>query len=101
MRPPFLLLLGLGALLAGCDRDPMDHPGTWRPLGANDANLRAMAANTADLERGEPLGGSYGALAARPIDRLVSGQRPSLPRVSASQLGLQGLLPVAVPNGGR
>ncbi len=91
MRIRSLLLLGSAALLSGCMNDPMDRPGTWRATGANDANLRAMVADQGDLTRGKESTGSVGALAARPIERLQTGNRAQLQRVTASQVGLLGL----------
>ena len=94
MRASFFLLAGTMVLLAACDRDPMDRPGTWRPTSANEANLRVMVANPADLTQGRPLAGAYGAQASLPIERLQTGRRPALPRVTASQVGLIGLTPL-------
>ena len=49
-----LQLLCLAALvLVGCDAlDPYRREGTWRPNGANEANLRVMVASPADLVQG-------------------------------------------------
>ncbi len=76
---PLLLLLLAGA----CDRDSFDRPGTVTARGLNEANLRAMVANPAHLQRGVEAGTSRGAVAAEAVDRLRRGQRQALP--SASQ----------------
>ena len=65
--------LGLFALLAlaACQQtDPYVRQGLWRPIGANDANLRAMIANPADLGRGRGGGPSSGDAAALAVARL-------------------------------
>ncbi|MGG5817308.1 hypothetical protein [Falsiroseomonas sp. HW251] len=81
-------LMLVAPVLAGCTvppwSDPFDRPGTWQPTGANEANLRAMAQNPADLERGQGATTAQGATAFRPIDRFVRGQRAALPQVSSA-----------------
>ncbi len=93
---PGLLLL---ALLAGCDQDVIDKPGTWslKPAGldANSANLRAMVANPADLAAGAGEEDSNGALATRPIEELLAGRRARLPSVNASSIGASVSQPTA------
>jgi hypothetical protein len=73
MRKPFLLLwLPLALAAGGCmDPEPYTRPGTWQATGANDANLRAMVANPADLQRGvAPATASRGEAAALAAARL-------------------------------
>lgn len=81
------LMLAIPAL-AGCTTppwsDPFERPGTWQPTGVNDANLRAMAQNPADLERGRGATTAQGFSAVRPVDNLVRGQRPQLPQVNSA-----------------
>ena len=83
------LLLPL-LLAAACTPDyPMDRPGTWsldQAGSANDANLRAMVANPADLTAGAGEANTLGAEAARPVDRLLAGKRPDLPQSSTLQV---------------
>lgn len=78
----------LAALLAvgGCAglADPFERPGTWRPGGANDANLRAMIANPADLERGEGDARGRGRQAANAIERLEDDKIKPLPDVRST-----------------
>ncbi len=68
-------------LLVACSSlpDPVDRPGTWQPSGTNEANLRAMVAEPAHLSRGVGAQDSRGEASARPIARLLAGERPGLP----------------------
>jgi hypothetical protein len=88
---PAALLL---CLLAGCDQDVIDKPGTWslKPAGldANSANLRAMVANPADLSAGTGEEDSNGTLATTPVQQLLAGRRARLPSVNASTVGASG-----------
>lgn len=81
-------LLVATPLLAGCTvppySDPFDRPGTWQPTGVNEANLRAMAADPAHLQRGVGTTTALGAEAVPPVDRLFRGQRAALPAVSSA-----------------
>lgn len=81
-------LLLIAPALAGCTvppwSDPFERPGTWRPTGANEANLRAMAQNPADLERGQAARGDLAAEGIPPIERLLAGQRRPLPAVASN-----------------
>lgn len=90
---PLLRLLPL--LLAGCagnplTGDPMDQPGTWAPSGDNDANLRAMLADPADLLAGVGTPNSLGVEAAPAVGALLSGKRAPLLDEPTSQLGSGG-----------
>ena len=81
-----LIVLLLGT---GCSYDlgdPLQRPGTWKPLSDNDANLRVMVANPHDLVEGTRLDASTGAEAAPPVARLLSGQRYPLPAQNASSI---------------
>ena len=67
------------ALLWGCaGPDPYDFPHTWRPTGANDANLAAMAVRPADLARGRGTGPTDAQVAAAAVDRLRAGRVKAL-----------------------
>ena len=76
MRRAVRLAAGpLLALLSGCvGPDPYDFPHTWRPTGANDANLAVMAARPADLARGRGTAPTDAQAAAAAVDRLRSGR---------------------------
>src|ERR1700688_4869123 len=81
-----LIVLLLGT---GCSYDlgdPLQRPGTWKPLSDNDANLRVMVANPHDLVEGTRLDASTGAEAAPPVARLLSGKRYPLPAQNASSI---------------
>lgn len=67
------------ALLWGCaGPDPYDFPHTWRPTGANDANLAVMAVRPADLARGRGTGPADAQVAAAAVDRLRTGRVKAL-----------------------
>jgi type IV pilus biogenesis protein CpaD/CtpE len=62
------------AFLSGCaGPDPYEFPHTWRPTGANDANLAVMAVRPADLARGRGTGRADADVAAAAVDRLRTG----------------------------
>ncbi|MBB2204796.1 hypothetical protein [Gluconacetobacter takamatsuzukensis] len=62
-----LLVAGLG----GCSTmEPLDQPYSWRPLGANHANVVAEVERPGDLVSGRPLGPSDGHEAADAVQRL-------------------------------
>lgn len=88
---PILLLL----TVAGCSSpDPFDKPGTWSlpPSGmnSNDTNLRTMLVNPNDLVAGSGEATSLAPESARPVELLVTGRRPPLPSVNASDVGTSG-----------
>ncbi|HEV7265138.1 MAG TPA: hypothetical protein VGN83_09490 [Falsiroseomonas sp.] len=77
-RSPALLGLPLLLALAACGGpEPYERPGTWRATGANEANLRAMVVEPAQLTRGaRPLAASRGERAAIAADLLGRGAAP-------------------------
>lgn len=86
------MIAGLLAVsgLTGCtpfEESPYSRAGTWAPTGVNDANLRAMVADPADLALGQGSEHDLGAEAAPPVERLLTGHRPPLPTESASGIG--------------
>ena len=81
---PRLLLL---AALAACAEDPFDRPGTWRPAGVNETNLRAMVADPAHLARGVGAGTERGQAGSRPVTQLEAGRRPALPTTRLTGIG--------------
>jgi hypothetical protein len=87
---PILLVL----MVAGCQADPIDKPGTWSlpPAGmtSNDTNLRTMLVNPNDAVAGTGEDTSMGTLSERPVELLVSGRRRPLPSVNASEIGVTG-----------
>lgn len=81
----------LATLLAGCaGPDPYHFPHTWRPTGANDANLAAMAARPADLARGRGTGPADGQVIATAVERLRSGRVKPLAEGSGGSSGAAG-----------
>lgn len=86
------ILLGAALLAAGCAgmADPFERPGTWTARGANDANLRAMIADPAHLERGEGDPRGRGRQATNAIERLEDDKLRELPDVRASSVGSTG-----------
>ncbi len=98
-----VLALSLFLPLAACSPDyPMDKRGTWNvppgDLNANDANLRAMVVDPRDLTAGASAEGSEGYAAARPVGKLLSGQRPALPSTSGTPLEATGGQVSATPS---
>lgn len=92
--PPAALLL----LVAGCtNADPIDRPGTWQATGANDRNLRAMIANTADLEVGVAPATERGNAGANAATRLLLERRRPLPAARASDIGALSQQPTDPP----
>lgn len=88
MRTRLMLLLLPVLSLAACKQDPFERPFTWTATGANDANLRAMVADTRDLTAGRGDTGSVGDEAARPISRMLAGNRAQLPHNGASVISV-------------
>lgn len=82
-------ILLLAVLLSGCAYDPFDPyqvPGTWRPTGANEQNLRVMLARPTDAlgGRGDP--GSDGQRAAAAVERLRADNVKPLPESGVAKL---------------
>jgi hypothetical protein len=59
--------------------DPYQRAGTWTPSHANEANLHAMVANSADLVHGRGDGTAIGQTAAVAVERLRAGKVKPLP----------------------
>jgi hypothetical protein len=76
-------------LVSGCGAtgDPREREGTWRPSGANTANLRAMVAEPSHLQRGASDPTGRGRQATNAIERLEDDDLKPLPDVRASQVG--------------
>jgi hypothetical protein len=77
-------------VLAGCGYlgDPYQRPGTYNPTGDNDANLRVMVGNPADLVEGSGSGVAAGGEAAPPVARLLAGKRYPLPELNAATVNV-------------
>jgi hypothetical protein len=79
----------IALLVTGCAPDlfdPYTRPGTWRPSGDNDANLRVMVANPHDLVEGTGQTTTTGATAAPPVARVLAGKAYPLPALNASTI---------------
>jgi hypothetical protein len=77
LRSTVLLLL---LALTGCEQtDPYRREGTWRPNGANEANLRAMVVVPSDLAVASHASPTDGALAAAALSRLHHDRVRPLP----------------------
>jgi type IV pilus biogenesis protein CpaD/CtpE len=73
--------------LGGCDAtDPYLRNGTWRPNGANEANLRAMVVSPSDLVRGVSADASNGQQAAAALDRARNDKVRSLPDSAVAKI---------------
>jgi len=102
MPRPLPVLTGLALLLAGCAGDDFSRPGTWQATGANEANLRAMVAEPAHLQRGVAAPTERALPATQAIRRLAADRRRPLPDSRAAQIGAitTGTPPAAAPVGG-
>lgn len=91
---PALLGLCLPWLLAGCGGaglgDPYARQGSWKPEHVNDANLRAMVADPADLLVGRAGAGASGQTAAVAVARLRADRVKKLPDTGIAQISVVG-----------
>ena len=86
-----LLLLPLLAGLSACESiDPYTAEGRWRPLGANESNLRAMVADPAHLDRGVPAARVDAQTATAAVDRLRRDRVKPLPASGVSLINVTG-----------
>lgn len=88
MRRALFLLI----LLPGCEAiDPYTRDGTWRPLGANQANLRTHVANPAHLDRGSSDAGSEGQPASDAVRRYRTDRVRALPASGVAEIQATGV----------
>ena len=88
-----VLAVGAGLLLAlpGCEYfDPYQRAGTWRPTGANEANIAAMTRNPNDLIAGHDDGRTDAAAPVLSIGRVSADMPKSLPSASGGGGGSSG-----------
>jgi hypothetical protein len=88
MRPQTLIMIATLSLAAcnGPAGDPFARAGTWTIQHDNDANLRAMIADPADLVRGHGDGVAIGETAAVAIERLHAGKVRPLPSSGVAEI---------------
>ena len=83
--------MGMGLLaVSGCGlatRDTWNDPGTWKPTGANEANLQAMIANPDDLYEGRGERGSSAVIATTMVNRVLTGSIAKLPTAGGLSFG--------------
>ncbi len=95
---PLLTLLAFGGCGTDWDVAGPDRPGTWQPEGSNAANLQAMVATPAHLDRGVGASTDRGAQGADAVERLLDDRRRALPITRTTTVGGA---PAASPSGGR
>ena len=66
--------------------DPLTRPGLWHPVGANEANLRAMVADPDDLVTGMADRRADGQVAAAAVARYRAGKVKDLPDSTISKI---------------
>jgi hypothetical protein len=86
MRPLRALLLLLPLVACGPGDDFL-RPGTWRPTGANEANLAAMLAEPSHARAGAAARTERAEPAALAIRRLELDRRRPLPDSRAAAIG--------------
>jgi hypothetical protein len=84
-------------LLAGCNGDPLDAPGTWRAGDSNAANLSFAVIDKQDLIRGQPDGGADGQVAVQAIERFHHDRLHPLSSSPTSAVGGTASTPSAPP----
>ena len=85
-RAAFLLLL-----LGGCEAiDPYTRPGKWRPLNANEANLRVHVAEPSMLDRGVDDRRADGQVTAAAVHRYRTDRVRPLPASGVSRVQATG-----------
>ena len=81
-----LLVIVTAFSAAGCSDPEIDRPGTWKPTGINDQNLRAMLANPQDSYNGTGALTSRGDSGSRAVARLLADRRRALLDASLSHI---------------
>ena len=81
-----LLVVVTAVSAAGCNDPEIDRPGTWKPTGINDQNLRAMLVNPQDIYSGTGALTSRGDAGSRAVARLLADRRRALLDASLSHI---------------
>lgn len=87
---PMITALALLPLAACSVFDPYQREGTWRPYGANDANLAAQSVRPSDLVRGVDYAPTDGSMTTAAASRYRSGRIRHLPDSSIASIRVQG-----------
>jgi len=96
-RAAILILL----LLPACEQiDPYAREGVWRPLGANEANLRLHVATPSHLDRGVNEPRADGHVQAAAVQRYRTDRVKVLPASGVSRIQATGQKNGATPAGG-
>jgi hypothetical protein len=86
MKPIALSLAAL--LIGGCAWivDPQNAPGTWRPAGVNEHNLRVMAAVPSEIRQGATFAPTDGEAARDGANRLRTDRVRPLPDTGVARI---------------
>jgi hypothetical protein len=97
IRRAVVLLL----LLGGCQQiDPYTRDGAWRPIRANEANLRVHVADPAMLERGVDNPRADGAVTAAAVHRYRTDRVKPLAASGVARIQATGAGGAAASGGG-
>jgi hypothetical protein len=95
-RAAFLILL-----LGGCEQiDPFTREGAWRPIRANEANLRVHVADPAMLDRGVDDQRADGAVTAAAVHRYRTDRVKPLAASGVARIQATGSGGAAAPGSG-
>ncbi len=86
MRRVLCVAMLLPVAACGAAFDVYERPGTWRPVGANEANLRAMVADPDDLVTGVADHSADGQVVAAAVARYRAGKVKALPDTAISKV---------------
>ncbi len=79
-------VVAMASLLGACSPEyEIDRPGTWKPTGVNDQNLRAMIVDQRDLSYGTASATDRGSGASRAVTRLLTDRRRPLLNATLSR----------------
>jgi len=97
MRRALILVL----LLGGCEQiDPFTREGAWRPMRANEANLRIHVADPAMLDRGVDDRRADGQATAAAVQRYRTDRVKPLAASGVARIQATGAGGAAPPGGG-
>ena len=82
-----LAVLAASIGLSGCSEYEVDRPGTWRPTGANEQNIRAMLVDPQQYSLGTGAITDRGDAGSRAVTRLNNERRRQLIDAAVSRVG--------------